>query len=145
MTVANFSSQRRRYSQSAARNRRRVRAILRVPIRSRERQVRPARWVRLCEQRLVNGNVTASKSVRRAGNIKTPYAIRRLVDESECFIVVRFPTGKSAGLFVDLAHRNQTNVSCDAQIRRTMSSAASSSRHLRSPLAMGEQRTAGSW
>ena len=45
----------------------------------------------------------------------------------------------------DLAHRNQTNVSCDAQIRRTMSSAVSSSRHLRSPLAMGEQRTAGSW
>src|SRR5439155_10304458 len=52
---------------------------------------------------------------------------------------------KSAGLFVDLAHRNQTNVSCDAQIRRSMASAASSSRHLRSPLAMGEQRTAGSW
>ena len=44
-----------------------------------------------------------------------------------------------------LAHRNQTNVSCDAQISRTMSSAASTSRHLRSPLAMGEQRKAGSW
>ena len=52
---------------------------------------------------------------------------------------------KSAGLFVGLAHRNQTNASCDAQIRRTLSSAAASSRHLRSPLAMGEQRTAGSW
>jgi len=52
---------------------------------------------------------------------------------------------KSAGLFVDLAHRNQTNVSCDAQIRRSWFSAASSSRHLRSPLAMEEQRTAGSW
>src|SRR6266513_1241879 len=52
---------------------------------------------------------------------------------------------KSEGLFVDLAHRNWTNISCDAQIRRTMSIAASSSRHLRSPLAMGEQRTAGSW
>jgi hypothetical protein len=74
-----LSSQRQRCSQSAARNRRRFRAILHVPVFARERQVRPAGWVQLCEQCLVNGNVTASKSVRRAGNIKTPYAIRRFI------------------------------------------------------------------
>jgi hypothetical protein len=39
-----------------------------------------------------------------------------------------------ADLFVDLAHRNQTNASCDAQIRRTTSTACSS-RQLRSTLA----------
>src|SRR5438132_4601075 len=94
MTVANFSTQRRRYSQSAARNRRRFRAILRVPILARERQVRPAGWVQLCEQRLVNGNVTASKSVRRAGNIKTPYAIRCFIDEAEGFIMMRFQSAQ---------------------------------------------------
>jgi len=43
----------------------------------------------------------------------------------------------------DLAHRNQTNASCDAQIRRTMSSAASSSRRLRSPLAHGRTKDGG--
>jgi len=89
-----LSSQRRRCSQSAARNRRRFRAILHVPIFARERQVGLAGRTQLCEQCLVNGNVTAPKSVRRAGNIKTPYAIRLFIDEAERFIMTGFQSAQ---------------------------------------------------
>ena len=41
---------------------------------------------------------------------------------------------KSEGRPADLAHRNQTDASYDAQINCSMASAASSSRHFRSPL-----------
>jgi hypothetical protein len=43
---------------------------------------------------LVNGDVTTPKSVCRAGHVKTPYAIRRFIDEAEGFIVVRFQSAQ---------------------------------------------------
>src|SRR5205809_7836295 len=65
-----------------------------VPIITAEREVRLAGWIQLCEQRLVNGNMTASKSVRRAGNVKTPYAIGRFIDKAERFIMTGFQSAK---------------------------------------------------
>jgi hypothetical protein len=47
---------------------------------------------------------------------------------------------KSAALFADLAHRNWTNASCDAQIRRTISTAFCPSPQSRWFLAKAEQK-----
>src|SRR5438094_5123128 len=70
------------------------RRLWRTPIVARQRELRLPRRFQLGDQRLINGNVTTSKSVRRAGNIETPYAIRGFIDEAECFIMVRFQSTK---------------------------------------------------
>src|SRR5947208_10035695 len=64
------------------------------PIVSGKRKIDFAGPVQLCQQRLVNGDVTALKPMGRAGNVKTPDAISYFVDQTERFSVMRFQAGE---------------------------------------------------
>src|SRR3984893_6868532 len=67
---------------------------LRVPIVSCERQLGLAGQIQLGEQRLVNGDVPAAKSMRGAGKVKTPNAISRFMDEGKRFGMMPFQPAK---------------------------------------------------